>query len=73
MSKCLLLLLLFLCAFFKFVLRCNKTDKRNLKSLLTGKKTPRFPWYLMLVSANHASSKPGLVVKHHTDASVTLA
>ena len=26
---------------------------------LRGIKTKRFPWYLMLVSANHASSNPG--------------
>ena len=29
---------------------------------LRGIKTNRFPWYLTLVSANHASSNPGLVV-----------
>ena len=28
---------------------------------LRGIKTYRFPWYLTLVSANHASSKPGLL------------
>ena len=28
---------------------------------LRGIKTYRFPWYLTLVSANHASSKPGQV------------
>ena len=27
---------------------------------LRGIKTYRFPWYLTLVSANHASSNPGL-------------
>ena len=30
---------------------------------LRGIKTYRFPWYLTLVSANHASSNPGLVPK----------
>ena len=29
---------------------------------LRGIKTYRFPWYLTLVSANHASSNPGLAV-----------
>jgi len=28
---------------------------------LRGIKTYRFPWYLTLVSANHASSNPGLI------------
>ena len=31
--------------------------------LLRGIKTYRFPWYLMLVSANHALSNPGQVHK----------
>ena len=30
---------------------------------LRGIKTYRFPWYLMLVSANHASSNPGQDIK----------
>ena len=30
---------------------------------LRGIKTYKFPWYLTLVSANHASSNPGLVGK----------
>ena len=30
---------------------------------LRGIKTYRFPWYLTLVSANHASSNPGQVVE----------
>ena len=30
---------------------------------LRGPKTYRFPWYLTLVSANHASSNPGLANK----------
>ena len=29
---------------------------------LRGVKTYRFPWYLTLVSANHASSNPGQVI-----------
>ena len=33
---------------------------------LRGIKTYRFPWYLTLVSANHASSNPGLDVKETT-------
>ena len=32
---------------------------------LKGMKTYRFPWYLTLVSANQASSKPGLVKTWH--------
>ena len=41
---------------------------RNLVSAnhwLKGIKTYRFPWYLTLVSANHASSNPGLITKCH--------
>ena len=34
---------------------------------LRGIKTYRFPWYLRLVSANHASSNPGLATKQCTD------
>ena len=30
---------------------------------LRGIKTYRFPWYLTLVSDNHASSNPGQIVK----------
>ena len=33
----------------------------SANSWLRGIKTYRFPWYLMLVSANHASSNPGLL------------
>ena len=32
---------------------------------LRGIKTYRFPWYLTLVSANHASSNPGLNVREN--------
>ena len=32
----------------------------SANSWLRGIKTYRFPWYLTLVSANHASSNPGL-------------
>ena len=31
-----------------------------------GIKTYRFPWYLTLVSTNHASSNPGLIAKNKT-------
>ena len=34
---------------------------------LRGIKTYRFPWYLTLVSANHASSNPGLATKQWID------
>ena len=33
---------------------------------LRGIKMYRFPWYLTLVSANHASSNPGLVANMHS-------
>ena len=32
---------------------------------LRGIKTYKFPWYVTLVSANHASSNPGLITKCH--------
>ena len=48
---------------------CNFKDQgpvvRNLVSAnrwLRGIKTYRFPWYLTLVSANHASSNPGQMI-----------
>ena len=36
---------------------------------LRGLKTHRFPWYLTLISANHASSNPGLRYINYTNCS----
>ena len=59
----------------KFKFKCAEgLVARSLVSAnrwLRGIKMYRFPWYLTLVSTNHASSNPGQVVKIATFLSTT--